>query len=201
MVETDISKIEPRETVWERQNYVIYSLVNLENGKRYIGRSKNPRERIKQHFVNLKGSNHPNPLLNADSGCQFGYEILEQNVPLADGKEKERYYIDFYKSYDEKYGYNGKDRCVATILNPPKEKTVFYEEISVNTDKIRRLRVQQGLSQGELGKRMGCRSRSAAYNYESEKRNVSIKVLNKLARALNCSPLSLIEVREVESTE
>lgn len=199
MISTDITELQSG----EYPAYTIYSLVNLKNQKRYIGRSKNPRQRIKQHFINLKSHNHPNKLINADSDCEFGYEILETSVPIAFGKKKEREYIERFKTYESEYGYNGKDHCVSTITNPKyiSTKTIFYEELSVNTKKIRRLRKQQGLTLAELAELIGAKSRASAYHYENEKRDISFCTLNKIAKALNCSPLSLIEIKEIEQVE
>ena len=200
MIKTDVSELRND----EYPAYTIYSLVNLKNQKRYIGRTKNPRQRIKQHFAGLKSHHHPNALLNEDANCDFGYEILETSVPIHLGKKKERDYITRYKTYEKEYGYNAKDHCVSTILNPPKTEvkpTTFYEEMSVNVKKIQRLREQKGITQKELAKLIGATSRSTICNFEKEKRNCRLGTLNRIARALGCSPLSLIEIREVEVEE
>lgn len=91
---------------------VIYSLINLANGKRYIGRTKNPRQRISNHLTALKGRYHKNPLINKDSDCMFGFEILEENVPFLDESNREVHYILEYRTFDERYGYNGNDPAI-----------------------------------------------------------------------------------------
>jgi hypothetical protein len=111
-IRTDISELGKIELYYRRETYFIYSIVNLDNGKRYIGRTKNPRQRIYQHFADLKRHKHSNSLLNKDSDCRFGYEILEENVPFSQRTNKEREYMLRYQTYKEEYGYNAKDRCL-----------------------------------------------------------------------------------------
>lgn len=188
------------------EHYTIYSLINLESGKRYIGRTKNLKQRIQNHFSCIKGKNHPNPLINQDSECHFDFEVLEENVSGEEKKEKERYYIQRYKTYDERYGYNVMDHCVATIKSgkvekkhvPPKR---IVEEMSINVAKIRRLRNEKGLTQEDLARLMGASHKSTICKLEKEPWNCTLTTLNHLAKALNCSPLSLVKVEEREIEE
>lgn len=108
MIQTDIKQIENRRFCYQRTDFFIYSLVNLENGKRYIGRSKNPRKRIVEHLNAIKNRRHSNKLLNKDWNCCFGFEILEKGVSY-DDRSKEKEYMMLYKTYDENYGYNKVD--------------------------------------------------------------------------------------------
>ena len=79
--------------------YSIYSLVNVENGKRYIGRTQNPKSRISTHMGLLKTGKHPNPLLNQDSGQRFEFEILKDGiVDRNEAKRMERFYMLKYKT-------------------------------------------------------------------------------------------------------
>ena len=112
MISTDVKELKKTNHSNYERGYTIYSLVNLDNKKRYIGRTKNPRERITQHFVDLKGGKHPNKALNKDCKCKFGYEILEEGIKFIDRTDKERQYILWYKTYDENYGYNLTDPCL-----------------------------------------------------------------------------------------
>lgn len=195
MIKTDISELKDHKPVYGE--YAIYSLVNLDNGKRYIGRTKNLSQRIGQHLGTLKSHKHQNPLINADSNCKFGYEILEEGIPYERRKEKEREYIERYKTYQPQYGYNSKDHCVATINNKV-IKTKLVEEMVVNIQKIKRLRNEKGLSQAQLANLIGVAHKSSICKMEREMRYCSFATLNKIAKALDCSPLSLIRIDEYE---
>jgi hypothetical protein len=98
----------------DRWTYTIYSLINLDNMKRYIGRTRNFRGRLENHFFAIKTHKHGNKYINADSNCRFAYEILEEGVSYADRK-KERAYILLHRTYDETMGYNKKDPTLFTL--------------------------------------------------------------------------------------
>ena len=113
MIQTDYHNLKGGDRFGDRLSYtVIYSLVNLDNGKRYIGRTNNPKQRIRNHLVSLKGHYHQNAYLNKESNCRFGFEILEENVLVVDETAKEVYYIMQFKTYDERYGYNCNDPAI-----------------------------------------------------------------------------------------
>lgn len=91
----------------------IYKIRNLINGKVYVGSSSNIGERWKYHLVCLNGGykHRTNPhLLNAWNkyGKQnFVFEIIETVAPLRQNLiEREQYWIDKHKSYEDKNGYN-----------------------------------------------------------------------------------------------
>ena len=90
--------------------YSIYSLINTENGKRYIGRTMNPRSRISTHMSLLKNGHHPNELLNKDHEQHFEFQILKGSIcDQNEAKRMERYYMVRYKTYDPEFGYNCND--------------------------------------------------------------------------------------------
>ena len=101
--------------------YTIYSLVNLDNCKRYIGRTRNPKERIKQHFVDIRRHKHSNKLLNEESRCRFSFEILEEGIPFIERTNKERTYILLHRTYDEGFGYNVNDPCIKRFVEEKKD--------------------------------------------------------------------------------
>lgn len=89
--------------------YFIYKLVNLDNGKIYIGATFNPQKRATQHFYGIKYHRHSNLLVNADSHCDFGFEIVYEAKDYWDAREMEAYYMKQFHSYDERFGYNALD--------------------------------------------------------------------------------------------
>jgi len=87
----------------------IYKIINLINGKIYIGSSININRRLVRHKSELKNNVHDNEHLqnsyNFYGKKNFKFEVFEEcfkeNLIL-----KEQYWIDFYQCYDENKGYN-----------------------------------------------------------------------------------------------
>ena len=187
MLEADISHL--RESNFENGyiGYTIYALINLENGKRYIGRTNHPRKRLKAHFSMLKHHRHPNPFLNKDSICPFGFEILEDGVPY--DREKELIYK--FKTYDADYGYNVSDPCTKPLTKSQK----FEDQEVVGTvgQKIKARRKKLGLSQKELAMLLGCKSKSSVCKIERGEDNLTISLIKRYADALECTAASLLE--------
>lgn len=78
----------------------------------YIGSSRNVVNRWRRHKWMLRLAKHSNPYLqNAWNKCgeeAFEFIILEEVVSLENLFVRERYWMDFYKSYLDNYGYNAK---------------------------------------------------------------------------------------------
>ena len=95
----------------------IYAIINLINDKMYIGSSKNIKSRFKTHTRDLNKNKHFNPYLqnawNKYGGGNFTIEVIEyiKNNKL---REKEIYYINFYKSLYSQTGYNILDKTYNT---------------------------------------------------------------------------------------
>ena len=87
----------------------IYLIRDLINNKVYVGQSKSCTTRWRNHLYGLKNKRHLNGYLQSvfnDHGVDcFQYEILEICEEELRG-ERERYWIEHYKSNDLNYGYN-----------------------------------------------------------------------------------------------
>lgn len=72
--------------------------------KLYIGFSKNMRSRCQNHLCSLSHQTHDNWKLQKawNEHKSANFEIVE----LTDDSNRELYWIDFYKSNDDKFGYN-----------------------------------------------------------------------------------------------
>lgn len=89
----------------------IYALVNLENGKCYVGKTKNLNQRITQHLEKLKRGQHENKTMQEDynKNSIFKSVILEEfsyNVHPKELTQAEILYIGLYQSYKKEHGYN-----------------------------------------------------------------------------------------------
>lgn len=95
----------------------IYKITNIINNKIYVGQAgkglNTIEGRIKSHKYDLKNNKHGNKHLQSSYNkytllygeyC-FTFEIIEE-CKKDELDDKETYWINFYKSYDRKYGYN-----------------------------------------------------------------------------------------------
>lgn len=81
----------------------IYKITNRINGKVYIGQSKEPNKRFKQHLNDSKDSIIH--LALKKYGIQnFDFKIIEKDIE--NYNEREKYWINFYHAQDRRFGYN-----------------------------------------------------------------------------------------------
>ena len=95
----------------------IYKITNQSNGYCYIGQAVDVAKRWKDHAkcglgIDTPASNKLYKAMQEDGLCNFSFELLEK-CSKEELDEKERYYINLYKS--KEYGYNtlagnGKNR-------------------------------------------------------------------------------------------
>jgi group I intron endonuclease len=89
----------------------IYALINHTNNKIYIGKSANISKRVLEHFSRLNNNKHANyHLQNSfnkydDSFVAISLEKCEYE--LLD--DKERFFISYYETKNQNYGYNMTD--------------------------------------------------------------------------------------------
>ncbi|MFW5872282.1 MAG: GIY-YIG nuclease family protein [bacterium] len=88
----------------------IYKIINLENGKFYLGSTKNLKKRKREHFWALRKNRHNNPYLqnsfNKHGKEKFKFKIVKIVKNESDLLDVEQKYLDKTKSYDRKIGYN-----------------------------------------------------------------------------------------------
>ena len=87
---------------------VVYKIVNKINKKIYIGSSINFKKRKRCHISKLKRNIHENPHLQ-NSVNKYGIENFEINIiekVETDILEREQFYINKYRSYDNEIGFN-----------------------------------------------------------------------------------------------
>lgn len=87
----------------------IYRILNVKNGKFYIGSSSNIYTRLKRHKNVLKRDKHENIHLqhawNKYGEESFIFEVVEECL-VEELIKKEQYYLDVLKPYDNEIGYN-----------------------------------------------------------------------------------------------
>lgn len=108
----------------------IYCIKNIINNKVYIGSTYVCfLKRFKKHFYNFQKNNHPNEYLKSSIykyGIEnFEFQILEVIIDKHLLLNREKYWIDFYKSSDNKYGYNiNSNPNLSPMLNINSRKKV-----------------------------------------------------------------------------
>ena len=172
----------------------IYLIVNNNNGRVYVGQSKNIKARIAVHKRKLKSGIHPNNYMMNDYNKYFGenfkFEILE-NCFVKNLDIREKYWISFFDSIQSDKGYNresggtrGKVYDAERIMsikgkgNPMYGKNHSYEaknsirkanrgnnnKLSLEIVKEIKIKLSKGSNQSELAKKF----------------NVTISTINKI---------------------
>lgn len=95
----------------------VYKIENINNGKKYIGSSKDIEKRFYQHRRDLESKTHHSVKLQhawskAKNKDIFLFDVVEVVDDISALKEREQYYIDLFDSYHG--GYN----CSLKVDNP-----------------------------------------------------------------------------------
>lgn len=94
----------------ENMTGCIYQILNIRNGKKYIGQTTQPSIRKNAHFSKLRHDCHPNEYLqnsfNKNGERAFLFEIIESEIPLNQLDLIEEKYINKYDSTNPSKGYN-----------------------------------------------------------------------------------------------
>lgn len=119
----------------------IYAIKNLANNKMYIGSTKFIKNRQYEHFRTLSKGNHHSPYLqksyNKYGKDKFAFYLLEE-CTSENRKERELYYITFYKTFNRDFGYNvyepdeNKFKCsIETIAKIKRAKVDKFTSVDV----------------------------------------------------------------------
>ncbi|MGM1447547.1 NUMOD3 domain-containing DNA-binding protein [Bacillus cereus group sp. BceL305] len=88
----------------------VYAILNLNNGKVYIGSSVDVFKRWGDHTRELERGNHHSPRLqnswDKHGEDAFSFEIIDDVGDKDRLIKQEQYWIDIFKSYDDSNGYN-----------------------------------------------------------------------------------------------
>jgi group I intron endonuclease len=102
------------EEIYDNLKSGIYKITNIINNKCYIGQSRNIKQRITNHFNQLKRNTHNNKYLqrsyNKYGKDNFINEIL-CHCPITSLSSNESFYIKNFNSYIRKLGYNLTEDC------------------------------------------------------------------------------------------
>lgn len=135
-------------------NSGIYMIKNIINNKIYIGQTINVNARLKSHRNKLKNNNHENQHLqnswNKYRENNFKFEIIKM-YNEDELNDREVYWINYYKSYDFKFGYN---KTFGGNSERPTEETKNKMSIAAKGRKLS-IEIKRKLSQSLKGKNKG----------------------------------------------
>ena len=120
----------------------VYEILNTETGKRYIGSSNNIYLRWRSHSHGLNANRHINKYLqyawNKYGVDKFMFSVLELCKNDKDVLwEREQYWLDYYNTGDDRYGYNYSDVVKSAIRGTTTEDiengSSKYSKIQIDT--------------------------------------------------------------------
>lgn len=90
----------------EKNNFsCVYMWTNLVNGKKYVGQTQCFGNRMSNYRCG-RFNDYMKHAIQKYGIDNFDVSILERDVPYDMLDEREQYWMDYYKSYEEDYGYN-----------------------------------------------------------------------------------------------
>ena len=111
---------------------LIYKATNILNNKCYIGQTQKTLEIRKQQHLKIAEDNKGfrfHKALKEYGFENFTWEQIDTAQNFKQLTEKENYWIEYYKSYDPKYGYN---------VLPGNDNPMNYENVKQHHDEIMR---------------------------------------------------------------
>jgi group I intron endonuclease len=113
----------------------IYSIININNGKRYVGQSGNIFRRLVNHLNDLLQDSHYNEYLQRSFNKHTKNAFLVEVLQYCENDEfklleAEQHWIDFYQSYDKDKGYNWGP-CAANPFKGAKHTDETKQKISL----------------------------------------------------------------------
>lgn len=154
----------------------IYKIVNTINGKIYIGSAVNLKRRKYIHFLLLQKKEHCNIILQSafdkygiDS---FSFEVLEFVDDKCQLIQREQFYLNTYKPYKKKNGYNISPTAGSTLGVPSKSKGVPRSEatkLKISIANIGRTNSKESIAQCIATKIL----RGSGRHTEESKRKIS----------------------------
>lgn len=123
----------------------IYKITNSINGHSYIGKSNNIRKRLLGHVYEAKNPNRrKNAVENAilKYGAQFFQIEIVEEIPKSDydniGSERERYWINYFKTFIDKDQYNltsgGEGTCGYNCTEKERERRKEWAKNFMKTE-------------------------------------------------------------------
>lgn len=92
---------------------IVYAIVHNKTKRIYIGSSEQVSSRINNHICSLRRGKHPVELMQSDFneyGEDYSFYQLDTEPTIYE-KDREMYWMNFFRTKDPNFGYNYKDNC------------------------------------------------------------------------------------------
>ena len=186
----------------------IYSIENKTTHKKYIGQSVNIKNRWRCHKIDLKSNRHDNDYLqkawNKYGQENFVFQILEEcSEEMLN--ERERYYIDLYKTMNRDYGYNlksgGQDMNYVTeyVKNKISEGNKRYYEQNPEARLKNSIRAKKQWSNPDIKAKITGKN-SGMYGHkhtEEARRKIAGAHTGTISKNRNTTPILCIELNKI----
>lgn len=169
-----------------RSMYAIYGILNLINGKIYIGSAINVYHRLHTHKSKLDLNQHANPHLQAAwneyGSFAFEFMVLESVLWKSDLIEREQYWIDLTNCFNPECGYNIRKIAKSNLgLKKPPVTEETRKRLSIalkgkklsDAQKHRISEFQKGRKQSEEQKKNAVLGRAGYRHSEKTKAKMS----------------------------
>lgn len=90
----------------------VYILTHVATGKKYVGKTSNPKSRKASHLNMLRVGHHSCKALQDDYnnlGKEIKFEVVCENTLYRRSYDTEKELMIRLQTYDEKHGYNAND--------------------------------------------------------------------------------------------
>lgn len=150
----------------------IYGILNLVNGKLYIGSASNLSKRFASHKHYLRQGKHPSIHLmrswNRDGEANFKFIVFEYVTISKSLVDREQFYIDFYQSSCAKFGFNIRLKAHSNegLKLPPRSKEDREKIGKAHRGKLVSIETRKKISEAQLGKKLTeehCKKMSLAF--------------------------------------
>ena len=186
----------------------IYCIENIINHKKYIGQSVDIYNRWHKHKNELLHNHHDNDYLqksfNKYGLDNFNFYILEECSP-ENLNEREIYYICYYQTLNDNYGYNlkagGQDGTVSKYGEIKKSNSLTNTYQNTNLKEIRRQDALKQWSDPEI-KAKHCGENNGMYGktHSSEAREkISKSQKGRISPKRNTTPVLCVELNKIYS--
>lgn len=119
----------------------VYCIENIANNKKYIGSSLNIFRRWGDHKTHLKHNKHHSYKLQRAwckySNDKFKFYIIEEFFGIdKDLRKLEQYYLDLFKSYDFRFGYNVNSNSLHPEVKPTEYQDIIDGKFKVSQEQF-----------------------------------------------------------------
>ena len=137
--------------------YYIYELFNKVTGRKYIGMTTNHQRRFNGHMSMLKYGTHTERLLQKDyvlyGAESFDYRLLEFVPDKKTAHQREKHYMNLFKTYLDDFGYNSQDTIFNKYQNSNESvnsQNFFYKKIKETGLPLYKVAKELGISRKSL---------------------------------------------------